>query len=297
MINHATVQPMNRPERSAHRAARSRCVSWPLYLLGVGVALAVLAACGAADDGHANAAKKASEPALVMGPDGSPVKYVEYKYVKGFDPDNPPATMDRDHDGSPDNLTDVNEDGINDSDELWDQLNKRFVPDPAKQRHMPKLTHQVALGHDNRVEYNSGIGCELPENPGSVVTITVTPSGNYSGEDKFGNEVTGLKFDVAITNRSPVSIPSSCVGGGGGFDLWSKGKDARAVSDEDAQIGVYGDEVVVEGSDQVQEPPIAPSETVHFTIAFFQIDDESSYTVTYGNSASGGDFTVGWTSS
>lgn len=74
---------------------------------------------------------------LVLDADGNPVEYVEFVYDADFmasdspDWDNMPAGMDRNHDGEPDNRTDVNENGVSDSDELWDQLDNEFV-DPLE---------------------------------------------------------------------------------------------------------------------------------------------------------------------
>jgi hypothetical protein len=86
--------------------------------------------------GPAEKEKQPQGQELVLGPDGQPVEYVEFKYdpeyyaeyeETGNYPDEIPEGMDRNHDGTEDNLTDVNENGVNDSEELWDQLDNEFV--------------------------------------------------------------------------------------------------------------------------------------------------------------------------
>lgn len=63
-------------------------------------------------------------PELVLGPDGEPLRYVEW--------DNETA-QDRNGDGYSDAGTDVDKDGINDADELWDQESQEFVDPRAEE--------------------------------------------------------------------------------------------------------------------------------------------------------------------
>ena len=88
------------------------------------------------DNNTEHVGKKDGESSLIMGPDGSPKKYIEYKEdskwaavargTSGEDPGPVPASMDRNHDGQDDATTDVNEDGIPDYKEMWNQLDNRF---------------------------------------------------------------------------------------------------------------------------------------------------------------------------
>ncbi len=82
--------------------------------------------------GPAEKEKQPQGQELVLGPDGQPVEYVEFKYDPEYFEsdilsDDIPEGMDRNHDGTPDNLTDVNENGVSDHEELWDQLDNEFV--------------------------------------------------------------------------------------------------------------------------------------------------------------------------
>lgn len=89
------------------------------------VALAglILSACSSDDD----EADADDEPTveLVLGPDGEPLQYVLYDENEH---------RDRNGDGVSDHLTDVNDNGIPDSWELWDQENQEFVPPPMTPR-------------------------------------------------------------------------------------------------------------------------------------------------------------------
>lgn len=78
--------------------------------------LGIVAAGGAACGDDEKPEKKAG-PELVLGKDGKPLEYVEY----GGD------NTDRNHDGTDDGFTDVNNNDIDDSDELWDQTEQKFV--------------------------------------------------------------------------------------------------------------------------------------------------------------------------
>jgi len=84
-------------------------------VLGGGAYVGVKALGGSENDQPTD--KKENVPGLVLGPDGEPLQYVEFSDEHD----------DRDNSGTPDNLTDSNNNGVSDSEELWDQENKEFV--------------------------------------------------------------------------------------------------------------------------------------------------------------------------
>ena len=78
-------------------------------------------AAGALGGGNKSPEGKKDTPALVVGPDGKPLQYVEYSK----------AHSDRDADGFDDKMTDNNKDNVSDELELWDQQNQEFVDPQA----------------------------------------------------------------------------------------------------------------------------------------------------------------------
>lgn len=99
-------------------------------VVGLGMA-AGAAAFGYNQVSGGEAPEKKQGQELVLDENGDPVRYVPYEHDPNFDTNNPPAGMDRNGDGTVDSMTDVNENGVIDSEELWDQQNKEFVDPEA----------------------------------------------------------------------------------------------------------------------------------------------------------------------
>ncbi len=99
-----------------------------------GVVAATLLAGGAYGLGKLVGGGEKTEPRSepgVSAPISEKDRFVEFKFDPDYDASNPPAGMDRNKDGTPDNLADTDGDGLTDSDELWDQIDKKFV-DPRE---------------------------------------------------------------------------------------------------------------------------------------------------------------------